>query len=262
MEQVEANLKSHEAFQKLISQQEEKVFSLQEHADKLIKQKHFDKDNIRARLVEVLEKRENIVTLCTHKQNLLKLNLLHAQFKQDASEEMTWMEEKERKLQSENKVDSSNLTDKIKLLQKHQVLQAEIESHKPQITEVCTKGNRLVQKKHENSPEISVSLNALVKTWEELQQLSSLISKGLEEAREILNFNNEVDKIEAWIREKELLVSQGDLGKDYEHSLDLLKKLDDVDSDLKVDESIIVEVNKMADKLIAEAGADREGKCK
>ena len=256
LEQVEANLKSHEAFQKLISQQEEKVFSLQEHADKLIKQKHFDKDNIRARLVEVLEKRENIVTLCTHKQNLLKLNLLHAQFKQDASEEMTWMEEKKRKLQSENKVDSSNLTDKIKLLQKHQVLQAEIESHKPQITEVCTKGNRLVQKKHENSPEISVSLNALVKTWEELQQLSSLISKGLEEAREILNFNNEVDKIEAWIREKELLVSQGDLGKDYEHSLDLLKKLDDVDSDLKVDESIFVEVNKMADKLIAEAGAD------
>ena len=232
------------------------MFSLQEHADKLIKQKHFDKDNIRARLVEVLEKRENIVTLCTHKQNLLKLNLLHAQFKQDASEEMTWMEEKKRKLQSENKVDSSNLTDKIKLLQKHQVLQAEIESHKPQITEVCTKGNRLVQKKHENSPEISVSLNSLVKTWEELQQLSSLISKGLEEAREILNFNNEVDKIEAWIREKELLVSQGDLGKDYEHSLDLLKKLDDVDSDLKVDESIIVEINKMADKLIAEAGAD------
>merc|ERR1719264_2141728 len=124
------------------------------------------------------------------------------------------MEEKKRKLVVENKAEnstpnsSSNLTEKIKLLQKHQVLQAEIESHKPQITEVCTKGNRLVQKKHENSPEISVSLNALVKTWEELQQLSSLISKGLEEAREILNFNNEVDKIEAWIREKELLVSQ------------------------------------------------------
>ena len=82
IEQVEANLKSHEAFQNLISQQEEKVFSLQEHAEKLIKQKHFDKDNIKARLVDVLEKRENIVTLCTHKLNLLKLNLLHAQFKQ------------------------------------------------------------------------------------------------------------------------------------------------------------------------------------
>ena len=59
--------------------------SLQEHANKLIQQKHFDKENIRAKLVEVLEKRENIVTLCTHKLNLLKLNLLHARFEQDAA---------------------------------------------------------------------------------------------------------------------------------------------------------------------------------
>ena len=82
IEQVETNLKAHEAFQNLISQQEEKVLSLQDHANKLIQQKHFDKDNIRMKLVEVLDKRENIVTLCTHKLNLLKLNLLHAQFNQ------------------------------------------------------------------------------------------------------------------------------------------------------------------------------------
>ena len=82
IEQVETNLKAHEAFQNLIGQQEEKVLSLQDHANKLIQQKHFDKDNIRAKLVEILERRENIVTLCTHKLNLLKLNLLHAQFKQ------------------------------------------------------------------------------------------------------------------------------------------------------------------------------------
>ena len=49
------------------------------------------------------------------------------------------MEEKKRKLLSENKTESSNpdnLTEKIKLLQKHQALQAEIERHKTQITEV------------------------------------------------------------------------------------------------------------------------------
>ena len=166
------------------------------------------------------------------------------------------MEENKRKLLSDNKGDSSNLTDKIKLLQKHQVLQAEIERHKPQITEVCTKGNRLIQKKHENSQEISAILNTLVKTWEDLQHQSALISRGLEEAREILNFNNEVAKIEAWIRSKELLVSQGDLGKDFEHCLELQKKLDDVDSDMKVDESRILKINQMAEKLIAEAGSE------
>merc|ERR1711892_192516 len=177
-------------------------------------------------------------------------------FIQDANEEMTWMEEKKRKLQSENKSDISNLSEKIKLLQKHQALQAEIERHKPQITEVCTKGNKLLSKKHENSGEITASLNTLVKSWEELQHESGMISKGLEEARGILDFNNEVSKIEAWIRDKELLVSQGDLGKGYEHCMELQKKLDDVDSDMRVDESRIKKIYQMADKLCSEAGSE------
>ena len=36
--------------------------------------------------------------------------------------------------------------------------------------------------------------------------------------------------MEAWIREKELLVSQGDLGKDYEHCMELQRKLNDAGS--------------------------------
>merc|ERR1711892_485679 len=177
-------------------------------------------------------------------------------FIQDANEEMTWMEEKKRKLQSENKSDISNLSEKIKLLQKHQALQAEIERHKPQITEVCTKGNKLLSKKHENSGEITANLNALTNSWEQLQHESALISKGLEEARGIHDFNNEVSKIEAWVRDKELMVSQGDLGKDYEHCLELQKKLDDVDSDMRVDESRIKKIYQMADKLCSEAGSE------
>ena len=48
-----------------------------------------------------------------------------------------WMR---RKLHSANKTfDNSNLTEKIKMLKRHQALLAEIASHKPQITEVCTK---------------------------------------------------------------------------------------------------------------------------
>ena len=58
---------------------------------------------------------------------------------------MGWIEEKKRKLESNNKtVDDSNLTEKIKLLQKHQALQAEIERHKPQISEVKVKNKSVL----------------------------------------------------------------------------------------------------------------------
>ena len=38
-------------------------------------------------------------------------------------------------------------------------------------------------------------LTNLVRAWESLQNESSLISRGLEEARGILDFNNEVSKV-------------------------------------------------------------------
>ena len=84
-------------------------------------------------------------------------------------------------------------------------------------------------------------------------QLSAALAQY---ARGLLDFNNEVSKIEAWIRDKELLVSKGDLGKDLEHCMELQKKLDDVDSDMRVGESRIKKINQMADKLCAEAGTE------
>ena len=48
-------------------------------------------------------------------------------------------------------------------------------------------------------PFLQVILNNLVKAWESLQNESSMISKGLEEARGILDFNNEVSKVSFFI---------------------------------------------------------------
>ena len=46
------------------------------------------------------------------------------------------------------------------------------------------------------------------------------------------------------------------MGKDYEHCQELQKKLDDVDSDMRVDESRIAEIYQKADKLCSEAGPE------
>ena len=43
-------------------------------------------------------------------------------------------------------------------------------------------------------------------------------------------YSSLTSKVEAWIREKELLVSQGDLGKDFEHCMELQRKLEDAGS--------------------------------
>ena len=60
----------------------------------------------------------------------------------------------------------------------------------------------LIQKKHPAKGEISQRVSSLMAKWKELLQASNNRGKGLEEARDILEFNEQVDKVEMWIREK------------------------------------------------------------
>ncbi|OTF76298.1 hypothetical protein BLA29_003642, partial [Euroglyphus maynei] len=93
-------------------------------------------------------------------------------------------------------------------------------------------------------------LDDLLTKWEELKDLSRNICEGFEEAKDIYEFNKNVDLVESWIREKELMIQFNDTGEDYEHCTALLKKLDDVGTGLKVDEDEIHQINHLADKLI------------
>lgn len=60
----------------------------------------------------------------------------------------------------------------------------------------------LIEKKHKNSKDIQDSLGKLLVLWRNLLQETNEKGRGLEEAQDILEFNNQVDKVETWIRDK------------------------------------------------------------
>lgn len=64
------------------------------------------------------------------------------------------------------------------------------------------KGEELIHRKHEATQEIQDGVNTLIRQWNDLIQASANRGKGLEEAKDILKFQEEVDKVEAWIRDK------------------------------------------------------------
>lgn len=63
-------------------------------------------------------------------------------------------------------------------------------------------GELLIQKHHPAKNEIHQRSTRLMAKWEELLKASNDRGKGLEEARDILEFNEQVEKVEMWIREK------------------------------------------------------------
>jgi len=63
-------------------------------------------------------------------------------------------------------------------------------------------GDMLLAKKHKASWEIRDQLDQLLTAWHQLLQASNNYGRGLEEAQDILDFNNQAEKVEAWIRDK------------------------------------------------------------
>ncbi|XP_055716450.1 spectrin alpha chain, non-erythrocytic 1 isoform X4 [Phlebotomus papatasi] len=253
IEEVENQIKKHEAFEKLIQTQDEKVALLQSHGRKLVEQNHYDSANIQKVLKDVVDHRMKVVNLCAIRKQKLIDALLYAQFVSDCAEAEAWISEKLKKMEVDDSyTDVTSLEDKIKKLQKHQSFQAEVAANEQRIKEIQDKGDRLIKKKHESSEEIKQAVRNVLKYWNQLLDELSKRGRGLEEAQDILEFNNHLDKLEAWIRDKELMVNAGDTGRDLEHCMALRRKLDDVDSDMRVDDQRIKNINVLTDKLLSQ----------
>ncbi|CAG2161762.1 unnamed protein product, partial [Oppiella nova] len=249
VEEVEQNLKKHEAFEKVVQTHDEKLLSLQESGLKLIKQNHFESELIKSKLDEISGKRLRVKEMCFVRRQRLNDSLVLAQFRRDAVEADNWIDSKAKQLEtSKQDINSrvNSLEEKIKQLQKHQSFQLELQANEPNIKSIKQKADYLISKSHEKALEIRSQLEQLIYKWNQLLDASQERGRGLEEAQDMLEFNQNVEKVESWIREKELMVGHNDTGEDFEHCLALQRKLDDVDSDMRR----LKQINLLADKLL------------
>lgn len=169
VDEVASQLKKHDAFEKLVQTQDERVEALKQCGDKLISQKHFESQQVSSKLAEIQQKRAKIKRLCAVKRAQLADVLLYAEFLRDVAEAMSWIAEKQKKLEAEVKVgEVTNLEDKIKKLQKHQAFVAEVAANEGRIASIKDKGDLLLRKKHEAEKQIKQQLQELDNAWNAL----------------------------------------------------------------------------------------------
>ncbi|XP_052552192.1 spectrin beta chain, non-erythrocytic 5 [Tympanuchus pallidicinctus] len=253
VDEVEQLIRKHEAFEKLLASQDEKMMSLQEQANKLEKDGGLDGIQIQHKLNTILQRKQQIKNLSQSRREKLQTALLLALFYQNLAEAEDWISERMQKLEDPSIQDPSNLQDKMKLLQKHQVFEAEILANEEIITAVNKKGEALVSVGHPKSGEIRRQVRMLQERWEKLKRAVAARGKMLEDSRDFLEFLQKVDQVEAWIREKEVMINIGDVGNDYEHCLQLMKKLNEfrgaTSGETTVDDAHIKAINALAMKL-------------
>lgn len=114
-EEVLVQVKKHEAFEKLVLAQDDRLALLCEHGDKLIGQNHFESQWIMKRVADVTLRRNRVKELSTARRNRLKDALLYARFVRDVSEADVWIEERQKQLDAEASLgDVSNMEDKVR----------------------------------------------------------------------------------------------------------------------------------------------------
>ncbi|KOC66045.1 Spectrin alpha chain [Habropoda laboriosa] len=229
---VQNLMKKHQLVEADIQAHEERIKDMNAQADSLIESGQFDAAGIQEKRQSINERYERIRNLAAHRQaRLNEANTLH-QFFRDIADEESWIKEKKLLVGSDDY--GRDLTGVQNLKKKHKRLEAELGSHEPAIQAVQEAGEKLMDVSNLGVPEIEQRLKLLNQVWAELKHLAANRGQKLDESLTYQQFLAKVEEEEAWITEKQQLLSVEDYGDTMAAVQGLLKKHDAFETDFAV----------------------------
>lgn len=221
---VQNLMKKHQLVEADIQAHEDRIKDMNGQADSLVESGQFDSAGIQEKRTSINERYERICNLAAHRQaRLNEANTLH-QFFRDIADEESWTKEKKLLVGSDDY--GRDMTGVQNLKKKHKRLEAELASHEPAIQAVQEAGEKLMDVSNLGVPEIEQRLKALNQAWAELKNLAATRGQKLDESLIYQQFLAKVEEEEAWITEKQQLLSVEDYGDSMAAVQGLLKKHD------------------------------------
>lgn len=245
---VQNLIKKHQLVEADIQAHDDRIKDMNSQADSLIDSGQFDASSIQEKRQSINERYERIKNLAAHRQaRLNEGNTLH-QFFRDIADEESWIKEKKLLVGSDDY--GRDLTGVQNLKKKHKRLEAELASHEPAIQNVQETGEKLMDVSNLGVPEIEQRLKLLNQAWSELKQLAANRGQKLDESLTYQHFLAKVEEEEAWISEKQQLLSVEDYGDTMAAVQGLLKKHDAFETDFSVHRDRCADICSAGNKLI------------
>lgn len=153
-----------------------------------------------------------------------------------------------------------DLTGVQNLRRKHRRLDTELASHEPQVELVRSKGLELIRTSDVGGPEIQRRMADLEKNWGQIRSLTGnrcrdlkfifFRHKKLNESEDFQTFLGKIEEEEAWMNEKQQILSSDNLGENMAAVQGLLKKHDTFQVDLQLHTQRINDLIKNGQDLI------------
>ncbi|XP_051934052.1 spectrin beta chain, non-erythrocytic 4-like isoform X4 [Hippocampus zosterae] len=173
----------------------------------------------------------------------------------DTAEVEAWLSEQELHMMNEEKGKDEPST--LQLLKKHLVLEQTVEDYAETIGLLSQQCRQLLEMGHPDCERISKSQSQVDRLYVSLKDLVEERKSRLEQQYWLYQLNREVDELEQWIAQREVVASSPELGQDFEHVSLLQEKFTEFASETgSVGQERVTAVNQMVDELIDYGHAD------
>lgn len=144
------------------------------------------------------------------------------------------------------------------MTKKHQLVEDDITAHEERISEMNHQADSLVESGQFDSESIEEKRTSITQRFEKIRTMSSSRKAMLTEANTLHQFFRDIADEESWIKEKRLLVTSEDYGRDLIAVQNLKKKHKRLEFELSCHESTLQSVQEAGQSLIdsAQFGGD------
>uniref|UniRef100_A0A4W5PA96 Spectrin beta chain n=1 Tax=Hucho hucho TaxID=62062 RepID=A0A4W5PA96_9TELE len=237
LQAVQQLMKKNQTLQRELQGHRARVEDVLERANVIASIRSPEADCVRAGL-EQLSGLWGLLWAETERRQLVLDAMYQAQqYYFDTAEVEAWLSEQELHMMNEEKGKDEPST--LQLLKKHLVLEQTIEDYAETIG---------LLSQHE---QISKCQSQMDRLYVSLKDLVEERKSRLEQQYWLYQLNHEVDELEQWIAEREVVASSPELGQDFEHVTILQEKFTEFASETgSLGQERVTAVNQMVDELI------------
>ncbi|KAM6221395.1 spectrin beta chain, non-erythrocytic 1 isoform 2-T2 [Rhynchocyon petersi] len=256
LQTVQLLIKKNQTLQKEIQGHQPRIDDIFERSQSIVADSSsLSAEAIRQRLADLKQLWSLLIEETEKRHRRLEESHRAQQYYFDAAEAEAWMSEQELYMMSEEKAKDEQSA--VSMLKKHQTLEQAVEDYAETVHQLSKTSRALVADSHPESERISMRQSKVDKLYAGLKDLAEERRGKLDERHRLFQLNREVDDLEQWIAEREVVAGSHELGQDYEHVTMLQERFREFARDTgNIGQERVDTVNHMADELINSGHSD------
>ncbi|MBN3270904.1 SPTB2 protein, partial [Polyodon spathula] len=249
MQSVLLLMKKNQTLQKEIQGHQPRVAEVLERGEGIIAAGNPDSDGIRKQMGELQEIWKRLQEETAKRQGRLGGANDAQQYYMDAAEAEAWIGEQELYMIADEKPKDEQSA--MVMLKRHLTLQQAVCTYENSIKQLADRAQKLLAQDHPEGEQILRRQGQVDKQYTSLKELAEERGMKLQHVYYLFQLNREVEDLEQWITEREMMASSQEMGQDIDHVTTLRDKFRDFARDTgSIGQERVDSVNRMIDGLI------------